>query len=247
MTPQCCDIVAVILLLNWLNLVGFYLLKPPTSIWTRSHCTFNTHTIVQRWKSPLWPWFCENGVNTLMLGCNCGPVLCQSHYSACIQEPITVRVTHCGGARWKDKPSGWLVGGVGVITWHKRNQLNVIQPSRVIPRCNIYYANLSVTTNPFKSIFFVRLQIPNILSVFLKKKLNIYNVSLIDSSRQIKMSASGGKRQPLTVPQQYAGEFKCCFGRAAAKWRISQLAWKITLVAHCFQLNAGRGLDVRSC
>lgn len=139
----------------------------------QGHTVPSTHTIVQRWKSLLWPWFYENGVNTLMLGCNRGPVLCQSHYSACIQEPITVRVTHCGGARWKDKPSGWLVGGVGVITWHKRNQLNVIQPSRVIPRCNICYANLSVTTNPFNSIFFVHLQILNILSVFLIQKLII--------------------------------------------------------------------------
>lgn len=70
---------------------------------------FRTHTHTHSSQS-FWPWFCKHGMNTLMLWCNSSPVLSQSHHSSCIQEPITVRMTHWVEKRQKDNQSGKLGG-----------------------------------------------------------------------------------------------------------------------------------------
>ncbi len=79
-------------------------------------------------------------MNTLMLWPHCGPVLCQSHHSTCIQEPVTVRMTHCGEKKMEgQRESGRLVGGGDEMTSQKENY----PLFRVILKCYICSSILS--------------------------------------------------------------------------------------------------------
>lgn len=55
----------------------------------------------------LSPWFSEHGVDALVLQRHSGPVLRRSHHRTCIQEPVTVGMTHCGRERDKEVGGWW--------------------------------------------------------------------------------------------------------------------------------------------